>query len=224
MNILEQMAAKPAEKKSKKDDIPVVEVATDAEVRTATEKLITAMRDKTAAEATISTQADILIPKAKELRRKTCLEKKTFYSSIKLQVGKCDTATSKAADQADLDPLTFSVQNRYSDIPVTDKEKLQKIFGENYDKCFTSIMTIGMTEEGAKELHASADQKKGMLAKIIAAVGGLENFQKFFVVKAKLDPTEFLHQESTKDAVVGAAFDKAVADELLKPVKPTLKV
>jgi hypothetical protein len=224
MNILEQMAAKPAEKKSKKDDIPVVEVATDAEVRTAAEKLITAMRDKTAAEATISTQAEILLPKAKELRRKTCLEKKTFYSSIKLQIGKCDTATSKAKDQADLDPLTFSVQNRYSDIPTSDKEKLQEIFGKEFDKCFTPVMMIGMTEEGAKELSASANEKKGMLAKIIAAVGGVENFAKYFTVKAKLEPTEFLHQESTKDATIGAAFDKAVDQELLKPVKPTLKV
>ena len=211
--LLGKLAQKSAteETKGKKSETPIVEIEGSEKNKLAAEKLIAAKRTIKQAESTGSQQEEILLPVCKDARKKHCMEKQQFTSTVQVKV----------AGATELEPLSFQTQNRYSTIPITSQEPLETIFGDKMERCFQTITAIDVTDAGLKELEKEGST---LLDKIVTAVGGPDAFGKYFKVTQTLKPTDFLHEQSVQDAAIAALLDKAVKEQLVKPVKPSFRV
>lgn len=212
-SFLSKMAKKAPAKTESKSDTPTLEIENSPEIAKAVEKLIGAKKAMKQAESTIEQQEEILIPKCKALRKKHCMDTQKFTSSIKVKV-----------KDSDLEPVAFAVAERYSDIPPTADETLAKRFGDLKERCFGLDTKIELTPAAVKQIEDEGDKEDSLINKIIAAVGGQENFEKLFKVKQKFVPTTYLHEQSVLDSKIAAMYEEAVKDEVIKPSKPSFRV
>jgi len=211
-NLLGKLAKKTAtaEVTTKKDETPIVEIEGSEKNKLAVEKLVAAKRAIKQAESTVQQSEEVLLPTCKEARKKHCMEKQAFTSTVKVKVA-----------GTDLETVSFQTQNRYSEIPITSGEKLEAIFGTEFNRSFNTITSIEVTPAGLKELEKENSE---LLEKLMTAVGGPEEFGKKFKVSQILKPTDYLHEQSVQDAKVASLLDKAISEGLVKPVKPSFRV
>lgn len=185
---------------------PLVDLPDTTENKKALTAIIEEKKKEKSAVA-LRKEAEVVIrPVADSLRSERCQSENKFYSSVKIKCG-------------DIGPVTFVNQNRYSDITTEKEEELKEIFGEQYDKCFTTDTTVSLTEKGLKEAHTG-----GLLDKLVEACGGEEKFSELFSVEQKLKPTEFLHEQKILEPKLGEMVKKAAEAGLVQQASSSFSI
>lgn len=150
--------AQKAPEKEKKDESPVVEVKGSDVLTSAHKKWVEAKKKMTQAEADRKQAEEIMIPEAEKSRTEHCLKNGKFHSSVKIKFGECSA-------------LTYSTQNRYSEINQEKEERLQQIFGEKYAQCIKEITSIELSDEAMVQ----TDTLIPVLVKAIGKHFGIED-------------------------------------------------
>lgn len=211
--LLGAMARKAPVETASKSDTPIVEIPNVPENKQALEKLIGAKKQKQQAESVMEQQEEILGPVCSEARKKNIMETQKFSNSVKVKLKGDDT----------LPTVNYQTSSKYTVIPVTSQEKIQEAYGDLYEKCFDVITKIEATPAGMKAIEETQADENGLLNKIVAACGGLEQFEKLFKVQQTLEPTEFLHQQGVMDSKIAKIHEKCIADQLYKPYKASFR-
>lgn len=193
-------SANSAGSSKKKSEVPVLEI-TDPVI---TEKMASwaqANKDIDTAQAVKASIESELLPSAVNFHQKVVGETRKVPSTVKL-------------NSPTINMLVDVAKNQYKAIPLTDKEKVQTVFGDEFDQCFVVSTEISLSDA------ALAD--KETLIKVIKAVGE-ENFKKYFDVKRVLKPTEALHIGRFTDPSLKVKAEKAIEAGLLAPYKASFK-
>lgn len=239
--LLGKLAQKAPAPASKEGDTPSFNVDRTTELANAASQLIGAKKAMKQAESTIGIAEPLLLPIAADLRKRHCMDKQCYESTVKVTIkagrGPDPKDPTKEIDLPEVGPISVSWQNRYSVIPIGDKEKLESIFGATeFPKCFRTETEMSVTEAGMKELEEGMDDPDGLLAQLVACCAkykgvksddpekAMEAFSSMFGVNQTLKPTEYLHEDAVRNAALASSYDKAVKEQVLKPVKASTRV
>ena len=204
MDFLKKAAKAPAAP-SKKKGVPVLDLPSTDENKKALQTLIEQKQAEKTAEGLRKQSEQLLRPQAEKVREDYCGAENEFHSSVKVKCG-------------DVGPVTFVNQCRYSKIPNDQEGELKEVFGENYEKCFSQVTEITLTDKAMKEID-------GLLPKLMEAVGGADKFTEYFGVAQHITPTEYMHEHRVLlDPKIREASKKAIEAGLVKPVTPSFTV
>lgn len=199
-------SAKKAGPKKKKDENPTVDLPNTDANKQALEAWLKHKREERSASAKRKKEQEKLMGPAIAARTEWCLANK-FTKAVKIKVG-------------DTEPIGIAFQAKYGAISTDDTERLQEIFGDDYDRCFETITEVSLKEDAMKEVAAAAaEDREGPLDKIIAAIGPAK-FAEIFEVKQSVKPTDALDQGRVTDKALNQMASRAIEEELLKPQNP----
>ena len=210
MDILGKAAVSTTSKK--KDEVPVVNIG--SEHADSIKEWFKRKKEETTAETLKKKEEEKLKPAAVEARKKWCLSNRKAQKSIKV----------RADDKSEL-IITASFQQKYGTIATTSKERLEEIFGKDYEMYFSTHTEIALTDEAMKQVEvAAAAGKPTILEKIMKAVGGSEEFIKLFSITQTIKPTDALDKERMSNEKVMGMAQRAIDEGILKPQAPSFSM
>lgn len=204
--------AEKAPEKEKKDDTPTVQLAASEVLVKAHTKWVEAKKKIVQGEADRKQAEELMIPEAEKGRIEHCLKNGKFHSSIKAKFGECS-------------PLTYSTQNRYSEITQDKEERLQQIFTDKFPQCIKEITSIELSDEAMVQVDV-------LLPRLVEAVGKHFNlkgeaaeakFLEMFSISRVFKPTEYLHENRVVDPNVKQMAQTAINEGLLIPTKGSFR-
>ena len=215
MDMLKGIAKKEPEKKSK-DASPILELENSQANRDSMLKWIEGKKQEQAGEAKRKQQEELLRPQCSTLREKCCLESKEFHSTIKVKVG-------------DIGPVSYVTQNKYTPIPLSKEDDLQKEFGKEFELLFELLTEIKLTKRGLGLIEEVLPELVSLAKKILTAKGekkedDQEYFKELFEVEQSYAPTDRFHENRVLDPVHMEKAHKVIKDELVKPYSPSFRI
>lgn len=107
--------------------------------------------------------------------------------------------------------VTFTCN--YSGIPLGEKNNLQEVFGDEYDRYFReeTELTIKTTDVGA-------------VVKELVSKLGIEFFKEHFVTKQVIKVNAILHDDINTNPVVRAQVQPLIEGGVIKPYSPSIKL
>lgn len=204
-------AAKKTKKTKKKEEMPVIELEnTETNVNLMKDWLKHKKAEKTA-QTSKKAAEEKLKPMAAEARKKFCIAHK-YHSAIKIKVG-------------DQEPVTASFQKKCSKISTDDQERLQEIYGDDYERCFRTITSIKLTDEAMTSIEEAAkEEKPSIINKLMDALGGPDEFFKVFEVSQEIQPRPYAFESAVADKEIAPKAQMAMEEELFKPQAASLSV
>jgi len=210
MDILGKAAVSKTTKK--KDEMPVVNIG--EKYKDSIKEWIKRKKEEKTAVSLKTKEEEKLKPAAVEARKKWCLENRKAQKSIKIQAG--DDSESL---------ITAAFQQKYSTITTDNQEKLEEIFGDEYNRLFTMHTEITLTDEAMKQVEiAAAEGKPTILDKVMKAVGGPEEFIKLFSITQTIKPTDALDKERVSNEKTAELAQKAIDEGILTPQAPSFSM
>lgn len=215
--------ADKAPEKSKKDEMPVVSLSKEVTLGNAHKKWVEAKKKITQAEADRKQAEEVLLPEADKGRTEHCLKNGKFFSSVKVKVP--DMKLTEGGAVETFEPLTYSTQNRYSDIDQDKEDQLKQIFGEKFAQCIKENVNIELSD-------AAMVMIDDLLPVFVEAIGkhfklsgekAQEKFLELFSISRGFKPTEYLHENRVIDPAIKKMADVAIAQEIIKPVKGSFR-
>lgn len=209
MDILGNAATSKSTKK--KDEMPVVDIGKEHAASIA--EWHKRKKEETTAESLKKKEEEKLKPAAVEARKKWCLEHRKAQKSIKIRAGETELL------------ITAAFQQKYSTITTANADKLQEIFGNDYERCFRLHTEISLTDDAMQQVEkAAAEGKQTILDKVMKAVGGPEEFVKLFSITQTIKPTDALDQERISNEKVAGMAQQAIDEGILKPQAPSFSM
>lgn len=163
---------------------------------------IQALSDLKDAEARIDTCGGLLLPEIEKQRVALSQLHKKYHNSLDVN-GK----------------LKYIVQHRYKSVPADSKASVQAVFGEDYDKYFSTGVEIKVKASTFDELTAT--QKVDLVNGIKKLCTELKINP--FEIKPTLLPSEALTEKRVMDPVVAGQFKELKDAGIVEPIKATLK-
>jgi len=143
---------------------------------------------------------DQLLEPAREFLLAECIRQNKLFSAVTIQAGTVN--------------LTYTLTNRYSDVPVLERPVLEGTFGDMTSSYFKDEVEIGLKPESMTEV---------VLTALVEALG-MAFFERHFLVKNRIKVSETFHNQY----LVSQAFREQAAGliemQTVKPYAASLKL
>lgn len=216
--LLKGMAKKQQPEKKKKDEHPVLQLEPTKENIECVLEWIRGKRQETQGEAIRKQQEETLLPVMEPARLNWCLEHGEFHSNVKFSVDLTEykkqlLAAAKTPEEkaevermSDEHILSLTVQNRYSEIPLDNEEKLHGIVKSVYElkedeEVVSQFDRLFKTETKIEVSNAGKQQIETLLPRVMEAVAFTDaerdEYRKLSSVKKKTPAQEKRLEELT---------------------------
>jgi hypothetical protein len=211
-NVMDMLGGAAKKKTTKKkSETPTVELENTQKNMKVFKDFVRFKLDEKAATASKKKAEEKLKPTIVAARKKYCMEQK-YHSSVKIAIGG-ET------------PITASFQRKCSKISTEHQERLQELFGDDYERCFRTVTKINLKDEAMQDIeNAAKEGKPSIMNKLMDALGGPEEFFKVFEVEQELAPRDYLYEGAVSDKDIAPKAQAAIEEELWKPQMPSLSV